>query len=248
MEYVLESAKLLASDKGVLLLVNNYTGDKMAFEMASELAEAEGLNVRTLFINDDVAVQDSTWTIGRRGVAGNFFVMKAVGAAAEDGGDLDELVRIGEKVNSVTRTMGIALTPCTPPAKGSPLFELADDEMEVGVGIHGEPGRRRAKLVTADEIVDELLGAVVPDLPYSSGDEVALMINGLGGTPISELYLLYGIAHQKLSDQGITVGRSYVGEYCTSLDMAGASLTLVKLDDEIKRLLEAPAEVANRIF
>jgi dihydroxyacetone kinase-like protein len=248
MEYVLETATLVASDKGVLLLVNNYTGDKMAFEMASELAEAEGLAVRTLFINDDVAVQDSTWTVGRRGVAGNFFVMKAVGAAAENGADLDELVRIGEKVNSVTRTMGIALTPCTPPAKGSPLFQLGDDEMEVGVGIHGEPGRRRAKLVSADEIVDELLGAVVPDLPYSSGDEVALMINGLGGTPISELYLLYGIAHEKLAAQGIAVGRSYVGEYCTSLDMAGASLTLVKLDDEIRGLLEAPAEIAYRVF
>lgn len=248
MEYVLETAKLLASDKGVLLLVNNYTGDKMAFEMAAELAEAEGLNVKTLFINDDVAVKDSTWTVGRRGVAGNFFVMKAVGAASEAGASLEELVRIGEKVNSVTRTMGIALTPCTPPAKGSPLFELADDEMEVGVGIHGEPGRRRAKLVSADEIVDELLGAVVPDLPYSSGDEVALMINGLGGTPISELYLLYGLAHEKLAAQGIAVGRSYVGEYCTSLDMAGASLTLVKLDDEIKQLLLAPAEIANRVF
>ena len=248
MEYVLETAKLLRSDKGVLLLVNNYTGDKMAFEMAQELAEAEGMDVRTLFINDDVAVQDSTWTVGRRGVAGNFFVMKAVGAAAEDGADLDELVRIGEKVNSVTRTMGIALTPCTPPAKGSPLFELAEDEMEVGVGIHGEPGRRRAKLVSADEIVDELLGAVVPDLPYSSGDEVALMINGLGGTPISELYLLYGIAHEKLAAQGIRVGKSYVGEYCTSLDMAGASLTLVRLDDEIRRLLDAPAEIGYRVF
>ncbi|HYQ73864.1 dihydroxyacetone kinase subunit DhaK [Cellulomonas sp.] len=248
MEYVLESAKLLASDKGVLLLVNNYTGDKMAFEMASELADAEGLAVRTLFIDDDVAVQDSTWTVGRRGVAGNFFVMKAVGAAAEAGADLDELVRIGEKVNSVTRTMGIALTPCTPPAKGSPLFELGDDEMEVGVGIHGEPGRRRAPLVSADGIVDELLGAVLPDLPYSPGDEVALMINGLGGTPVSELYLLYGIAHQRLAAQGIIVGRSYVGEYCTSLDMAGASLTLVRLDDEIRGLLAAPAEVAVRVF
>lgn len=248
MEYVLESAKLLASDKGVLLLVNNYTGDKMAFEMASELAEAEGLTVRTLFIDDDVAVQDSTWTVGRRGVAGNFFVMKAVGAAAEAGADLDELVRIGEHVNSVTRTMGIALSPCTPPAKGTPLFELGDDEMEVGVGIHGEPGRRRAPLVGADGIVDELLGAVLPDLPYSSGDEVALMINGLGGTPISELYLLYGIAHQRLAAQGITVGRSYVGEYCTSLDMAGASLTLVRLDDEVRGLLAAPAEVAVRVF
>jgi dihydroxyacetone kinase-like protein len=247
-DYVYQTAKLVASDKGVLLLVNNYTGDRMAFEMASELAEAEGLKVATLFINDDVAVQDSTWTVGRRGVAGNFFVIKAVGAKAAQGASLEEVKAIGEKVNSVTRTMGIALTACTPPAKGSPLFELGEDEMEVGVGIHGEPGRRRAKLVSANEIVDELLGAVVPDLPFSSGDRVALMINGLGGTPISELYLLYGIAAQKLADQGITVARSYVGEYCTSLEMAGASLTLVKLDDEIEALLEAPASIVNRIF
>ena len=247
-DYVYQTAKLVKSDKGVLLLVNNYTGDRMAFEMASELAEADGLKVATLFINDDVAVQDSTWTVGRRGVAGNFFVIKAVGAKAEQGGSLEEVKAIGEKVNSVTRTMGIALTACTPPAKGSPLFELGEDEMEVGVGIHGEPGRRRAKLVSADEIVDELLGAVVPDLPYSSGDRVALMINGLGGTPISELYLLYGIAAQKLAEAGITIARSYVGEYCTSLEMAGASLTLVKLDDEIEALLAAPASIVNRIF
>ncbi|HEY3436734.1 MAG TPA: dihydroxyacetone kinase subunit DhaK [Actinotalea sp.] len=248
MDYVYETVKLLASDKGVLLLVNNYTGDRMAFDMAKEMSEADGIIVQTLFINDDVAVQDSTWTVGRRGVAGNFFVMKAVGAASEEGADLDEVVRIGEKVNSVTRSMGIALSACTPPAKGSPLFDLGDDEIEVGVGIHGEPGRRRAKMVPADEIVDELLGAVVPDLPFTSGDRVALMINGLGGTPISELYLLYGIAHEKLAAQGITVARSYVGEYCTSLEMAGASLTLVKLDDEIERLLMAPAEIAYRVF
>ena len=247
-DYVYETAKLVASDKGVLLLVNNYTGDRMAFEMAQELADADGIKVDTLFINDDVAVQDSTWTVGRRGVAGNFFVMKAVGAKSEQGASLEEVKAIGEKVNSVTRTMGIALTPCTPPAKGSPLFELGEDEMEVGVGIHGEPGRRRAKLVSANEIVDELLNAVVSDLPFTSGDRVALMINGLGGTPISELYLLYGIAAQKLADQGITIGRSYVGEYCTSLEMAGASLTLVKLDEEIEALLEAPASIVNRIF
>ncbi len=247
-DYVYQTAKLVASDKSVLLLVNNYTGDRMAFEMASELAEAEGLKVTTLFINDDVAVQDSTWTVGRRGVAGNFFVIKAVGAKAAQGASLEEVKAIGEKVNSVTRTMGIALTACTPPAKGSPLFDLGEDEMEVGVGIHGEPGRRRAKMVSADEIVDELPGAVVPDLPYSSGDRVALMINGLGGTPISELYLLYGIAAEKLAAQGITVARSYVGEYCTSLEMAGASLTVVRLDDEIEALLEAPASIVNRIF
>ena len=248
MDYVYETTKLLASPKGVLLLVNNYTGDKMAFDMAQEMSEADGVKVRTLFIDDDVSVQDSTYTVGRRGVAGNFFVIKAVGAAAEAGADLDEIVRIGEKVNSVTRTMGIALTACTPPSKGSPLFELGEDEIEVGVGIHGEPGRRRAKWAPADELVDELLEAVVIDLPFKSGDRVALMVNGLGGTPISELYLLYGIAHEKLAAKGITIGRNYVGEYCTSLDMAGASITLVKLDDEIEQLLAAPAEIAIRTF
>ena len=247
-DYVYETAKRLASEKGVLLLVNNYTGDRMAFDMGREMAEAEGLRVEVLMIDDDVAVKDSTFTVGRRGVAGNFFVMKAVGAAAEDGAELDELVRIGTKVNDVTRTMGVALTACTPPAKGSPLFELGADEMEVGVGIHGEPGRERQALKPADEIVDQLLEAVVSDLPFSSGDRVALMVNGLGGTPLSELYILYRRAHSQLVERGMTVGRSYVNEYCTSLDMAGASLTLVKLDDEIEQLLAAPADVAVRVF
>jgi dihydroxyacetone kinase-like protein len=248
MDYVLESSKMLASPKGVLHLINNYTGDRMAFDMGKEMAEAEGVRIETVLVDDDVAVSDSTYTVGRRGVAGNFFVMKVVGAAAEQGADIDELVRLGNKVNSVTRTMGMALTSCTPPAKGSPLFDLGDDEMEMGVGIHGEPGRRREKLHNANEIVDELLDAVVPDLPYEKGDNVALMINGLGGTPISELYLLYGHAHEQLEARGMHVQRNYVGEYCTSLDMAGASLTLVKLDDEIVNGLAAPAETAIRTF
>src|SRR3954452_12839175 len=248
MDYVYETTKLLASAKGVLLLVNNYTGDRMAFDMGREMAESEGIKVQVLTIDDDVAVKDSTYTVGRRGVAGNFFVMKAVGAAAEQGAELDDLVRIGRKVNDVTRTMGLALTACTPPAKGSPLFELGPDEMEVGVGIHGEPGRERRPLASADAIVEDLLEAIVPDLPYESGDRVALMVNGLGGTPISELYILYRHAFQRLAEQGITVGRSYVNEYCTSLDMAGASITLVRLDDEISSLLDAPAEAAIRIF
>ena len=247
-DYIYETTKLLASPKGVLLLVNNYTGDRMAFDMAQEMSQADGLDVRTLFIDDDVSVQDSTYTIGRRGVAGNFFVIKAVGAASEEGADLDELIRIGEKVNSVTRTMGVALTACTPPSKGAPLFELGDDEIEIGVGIHGEPGRRRAKIMPANDLVDELLDTIVADLPFAAGARVALMINGLGGTPISELYLLYGIAHQRLVDQGMTVVRNYVGEYCTSLDMAGASITVVQLDDEIERLLDAPAEIPIRVF
>ncbi|AZN30002.1 dihydroxyacetone kinase subunit DhaK [Flaviflexus salsibiostraticola] len=248
MDYVYESAKLLNSDKGVLLLVNNYTGDRMAWEMAKEALEAEDIKVDIAYVNDDVAVQDSTYTVGRRGVAGNFFVMKAAGALAEKGASLEEVKAIAEKVNSVIRTMGIALSGTTPPAKGEPIFTLADDEMEVGVGIHGEPGRRRDKMKSADEIVDELLEAVVSDLPFESGDEVALMINGLGGTPISEQYLLYGIAHRKLAEKGIKVWRSYVGEYCTSLEMAGVSLTLCRVDDELKELLVEPAEIAIRTF
>jgi len=247
-DYVYETTKLLRSERGVLYLVNNYTGDRLAFEMAAELADAEGIRVKTLIIDDDVAVSGSTHTVGRRGVAGNFFVIKAVGAASERGADLDSLVALGARVNSVTRTMGIALSSCTPPAKGTPLFQIAEDEMEVGIGIHGEPGRRRAQRVGASEAIDLLLEPVVTDLPYRKGDRVALMINGLGGTPVSELYLLYGIAHEKLAAQGIQVERSYVGEYCTSLEMAGASLTLVKLDDELIDLLMAPAEIPYRVF
>jgi dihydroxyacetone kinase-like protein len=248
MDYVLETSKLLNSPKGVLHIINNYTGDRMAFDMGREMAEAEGVQIGTVIVDDDVAVKDSTYTVGRRGVAGNFFVIKALGAAAEQGADLDALVALGERVNSVARTMGMALTSCTPPAKGSPLFDLGDDEMEMGVGIHGEPGRRREKLASADAIVDELLEAVASDLPFEKGDDVALMINGLGGTPISELYILYGRAHEQLESRGINVKRNYVGEYCTSLDMAGASLTLVRLDDELSSLLDAPAEIPIRTF
>ncbi|GAC1567463.1 MAG: dihydroxyacetone kinase subunit DhaK [Vulcanimicrobiaceae bacterium] len=189
-DFVYETTKLLSTPKGVLHLVNNYTGDRLAFEMGRELAEADGITVETVLIDDDVAVKDSSYTIGRRGVAGNFFVIKAVGAASERGAELAELVTLAKRVNAVTRTMGVALTSCVPPAKGSPLFALGDDEMEVGVGIHGEPGRRREKLARADAIVDELLEAVASDLPYAKGDDVALMINGLGGTPIGELYIL----------------------------------------------------------
>lgn len=248
MDYVYETCKLLRTSKGILLLVNNYTGDRMAFEMAKEVAEADGIRVELLLVNDDVAVKDSTYTIGRRGVAGNFFVVKAVGAAAERGDDLAEVARIGRKVNDVTRSMGVALTACTPPAKGSPLFELGDQEMELGVGIHGEPGRERRELMSADAIADELVNSLVTDLPYEQGDKVALMVNGMGGTPISELYLLFRRAHHQLADRGISVARSYVNEYCTSLDMAGASLTLVRMDDEIEELLTAPAEAGIRVF
>ena len=243
-----ETIKALASDAGVLVLVNNYQGDRMAWDTAVELAEAEGIKVKQFHINDDVAVKDSLYTVGRRGVAGNFFVIKACGAAAAQGKSLDEILAIAEKVNNNVRTMGVALTSCIPPAKGTPIFDLGDDEMEVGVGIHGEPGRRRDKVKPANEIVDELFDAVAQDIPYNSGDRVALMINGLGGTPVSEMYLLYARAHERCEKAGYTVVRNYVGEYCTSLEMAGASLTLLKLDAELEGLLAAPAEVAIRTF
>lgn len=247
-DFVYQTTKLVASPKGVLHLLNNYTGDTMSFETGREMAEADGIEVRTVTINDDVAVKDSTWTIGRRGVAGNFFVIKATGAAAERGASLEQLEALGNRVVSVTRTMGMALTGCTPPAKGTPIFTLAEDEMEMGIGIHGEPGRKRVKLAPANAIVDELLEAVASDLPYKAGDEVALMINGMGGTPISELYLLYGYAHEQCEKRGLKIKRNYVGEYCTSLEMAGFSLTLVKLDPELEDLLAAPAEIAIRVF
>ncbi len=243
-----ETIKALASDAGVLVLVNNYQGDKMAWETAIELAEAEGIKVKSFFINDDVAVEDSLYTVGRRGVAGNFFVIKACGAAAAQGKSLDEIIAIADKVNSNVRTMGVALTSCIPLAKGTTIFEIGEDEMEVGVGIHGEPGRRRDKIKPANEIVDELFNAVAIDLPFNSGDRVALMVNGLGGTPISELYLLYAHAHELAESKGYTVARNYVGEYCTSLEMAGASITLLKLDSELEELLAAPAEIAIRVF
>ncbi|MGI6299313.1 MAG: dihydroxyacetone kinase subunit DhaK [Saccharofermentanales bacterium] len=248
MDYVLECTRLMNSPKGVLHLVNNYQGDRMAWDMAREMAEMEGIKVGVVVIDDDVSVQNSLYTVGRRGVAGNFFVIKAVGAAAEEGASLEELVALGEKVNSQVRSMGVALSSCTPPAKGKPIFEIADDEMEFGIGIHGEPGRRRDKIRTASEIMDEVFEAVASDLPFESGDRVAVMINGLGGTPISELYLLYGLAAQKCEERGLEIVRDYVGNYCTSLEMAGFSLTLLKLDAELERLLAADAEAAVHIF
>ncbi len=243
-----ETIKALASDAGVLVLVNNYQGDRMAWDMATEMAQAEGINVKQFIINDDVAVKDSLYTVGRRGVAGNFFVIKACGAAAAQGKSLDEVIAVAEKVNNNVRTMGVALTSCIPPAKGTPIFVLGDDEIEVGVGIHGEPGRRRDKIMAADAITDELFDAVAQDIPYVSGDRIAVMVNGLGGTPISELYVLYARAHERAEQAGYTVVRNYVGEYCTSLEMAGASLTLLKLDAELEGYLAAPAEIAVRIF
>jgi dihydroxyacetone kinase-like protein len=243
-----ETIKACASDAGVLVLVNNYQGDRMAWDMATEMAVAEGINAKQFWINDDVAVKDSLYTVGRRGVAGNFFVIKCCGAAAEAGQSLDEVYAIADKVNNNVRTMGVALTSCIPPAKGTPIFEIGDDEMEVGVGIHGEPGRRREKIHPANQIADELFDAVSQDIPFNSGDRVAIMVNGLGGTPITELYVLYARVHERAEQAGYKVVRNYVGEYCTSLEMAGASVTILRLDDELEKLLAAPAECAARIF
>jgi dihydroxyacetone kinase-like protein len=248
MNYVLECTKLIKSDKGVLHLINNYQGDRMAWANAKEEAEELGIKIGVVIIDDDVSVKDSTYTTGRRGVAGNFFIIKAVGAAAEKGAGLDQLVELGKKVNSRTRSMGIALSSCIPPAKGTPIFELGPDEIEVGVGIHGEPGRRRDKIKSAKDIMEEVFTAVHDDIPFKKGDRVAVMVNGLGGTPISELYLLYRDAAKKCEEAGLTVVKNYVGNYCTSLEMAGFSLTLVQLDDEIEGLLNAPAEIPIRVF
>ncbi|MCL2539336.1 MAG: dihydroxyacetone kinase subunit DhaK [Oscillospiraceae bacterium] len=248
MDYVYECTKLIQSDKGVLHLINNYQGDRMAWDMAREMAEADGIKIGVVIIDDDVSVNNSTYTVGRRGVAGNFFVIKAVGAASAKGADLEALVELGQKVNSVTRSMGIALTSCTPPAKGDPIFEIGDDEIEIGIGIHGEPGRRRDKIKPAADIVEEVFTAIYEDLPFAKGDRVAVMVNGMGGTPISELYLLYGLVADKCGEKGLEIIKNYVGNYCTSLEMAGFSLTLVKLDSELEGLLDEPAEIPIRVF
>jgi len=248
MNYVYECTKKIATKAGVLHIINNYQGDKMSWDMGREMAEMEGIKIGTVIVNDDVSVEDSLYTVGRRGVAGNFFVIKACGAAAEKGASLEELVALGEKVVSRVRSMGMALTGCTPPAKGTPIFELAEDEIEMGIGIHGEPGRKRVSYRPVKEIVKEMFDAVAGDIPFKSGDRVALMINGMGGTPISELYIAYREAALLCEEAGFTIAKNYVGNYCTSLEMAGFSLTLLQLDDEIEDLLNEPAEIAIRVF
>ena len=247
-EFPFEVTKLMNSKKGVLHIVNNYSGDRMVWDMAREMCEAEGMKIGVVLMDDDVAVMNSAYTVGRRGVAGNFFSIKCCGAANAEGASLEKLVEIGKKVNSNVRTMGVAVTGCTPPGKDAPIFTCGEGEMELGVGIHGEKGRRRAALPKADVVVDELFDAVADDLPFSRGDEVGLMINGLGGTPPSELFLLYRRAACRAQDRGLKVVHNYVGEYCTSLEMAGFSLTMIKLDKELKRFIEAPAEMPWRIF
>ena len=241
---VLAATHEVSSGAGVLHIVKNYTGDVLNFETAAELADAEGIEVRSVVIDDDVAVKDSTYTAGRRGVGGTVLLEKIAGAAADRGDDLAGVAAVAERVVANVRSMGMALTPCTVPHSGEPSFELGDDEMEIGIGIHGEPGRERVPVQPADRIVATLLDAVVEDLPFRSGDRVLLFVNGMGGTPLVELYLAYGAARQQLADKGIEVGRSLVGNYITSLEMQGMSVTLLKLDDEFEQLWDAPVRTA----
>ncbi|GAA1308468.1 dihydroxyacetone kinase subunit DhaK [Saccharothrix xinjiangensis] len=229
---------------GALLIVKNYTGDVLNFETAAELAAADGVDVRTVVIDDDVAVQDSTYTAGRRGVGGTVLLEKLVGAAAERGVDLDGCEALARRVVGQVRSMGLALTACTVPHAGEPSFTLGDDEMELGIGIHGEPGRRRVPVGPADELVAALLEPVLADLPFSAGDRVLLFTNSMGGTPLVELYLAHGIAERLLAERGVVVERRLVGPYVTSLEMQGMSLTLLKVDDELLELWDAPVRTA----
>ena len=225
---------------GVLHIVKNYTGDIMNFEMAAELARGEGAKVNAVITNDDVAVQDSLYTAGRRGVGVTVLLEKIVGASAEAGADLDAVTALAKKVNANGRSMGMALTSCIVPAAGKVTFEIADDEMELGIGIHGEPGRERTKLKSADEIAEILTSTIVKDLPYKRGDEVLAFVNGMGGTPLIELYVIFNAVNRYLTGEGIKVTRSLVGNYITSLEMAGCSVTLLKLDAETTKLWDAP--------
>ncbi|MET0933778.1 MAG: dihydroxyacetone kinase subunit DhaK [Mycetocola sp.] len=230
--------------KGVLHIVKNYTGDVLNFETAADLAAADGIEVRSVIVNDDVAVQDSLYTAGRRGVAGTVLVEKIAGAAAQRGDSLEKVAAVAEKVISQVRSMGVALTPCVVPHAGEPSFALEDDEIEIGIGIHGEPGREKIKLQPADAIVDRLLGPIIDDIPFTSGDQVLLLVNGMGGTPQIELYIVYRRAAQVLAERGIEVVRSLVGNYTTSLEMQGMSLSVLKLDDELTGLWDAPVQTA----
>ena len=231
----------VATDAGVLLIIKNYTGDVMNFEMAAEMAEMDGIRCMNVVTNDDVAVQDSLYTTGRRGVAGTIFVHKCAGAKAEQGATLEEVHAVAEKVIANVRTMGAAITPCTVPAAGKPGFEIGEDEMEVGIGIHGEPGTHREKLAPANDIVDHLLGKILADIDYN-GSEVAVLINGAGATPLMELYIINNRVADVLAEKGIKVYKTMVGNYMSSLEMAGFSISLLRLDDELKALLDAEAD------
>lgn len=241
-DQVYEAVKAVGTEAGVLLIIKNYTGDVMNFEMAMEMAEAEGLKTAKVIIDDDVAVMNSTWTVGRRGIAGTVLLHKIAGAAAEEGRPLEEVQRIAEKVVSNVRSMGMALTPCTVPAAGKPNFTLAEDEMEVGMGIHGEPGIARETIKSADAVTEELLGRILDDMRLEPGDEAVLLINGLGGTPLMEQFIVSRKAHGMLSGLGVKIHSVNVGNYMTSIEMAGVSITVLKLDDELKRLYDAKSD------
>ncbi|WP_146359517.1 dihydroxyacetone kinase subunit DhaK [Arthrobacter yangruifuii] len=228
------------SGAGVLLIVKNYTGDVLNFETAAELAGVEGIDVRTVVVNDDVAVEDSTYTAGRRGVAGTVLLERIAGGAADRGDDLGKVAEIAERVNANVRSMGVALAPCTVPHAGEPSFTLAENEIEMGVGIHGEPGRHRLEMTNADSITDQLMEPVLSDLGVASGERVLLFVNGMGGTPLSELYIVYRRAARILEERGVRVERSLVGNYITALEMQGASVTVLRLDDELTDLWDSP--------
>jgi len=240
-DQMLAATEAVDAGAGVLFIVKNYEGDVMNFDMAREMA---GSRVETVLTNDDVAVETSSYSTGRRGVAGTLIVEKIVGAAAEEGRDLAALKALGERVNALTRSMGVALTSCTVPAAGKPTFQIGEDEMEMGVGIHGEPGRRRVKLASADAIAAELLQPAIADLGAAAQGEAILLVNGFGGTPLIELYVMAHAARRILDRSAVRVVRSLVGSYVTSLDMAGCSLTLSMLDAERKRLWDAPVHTA----
>ena len=240
-DQVYEAIKAVDSGKGVLLIIKNYTGDIMNFDMAAEMAEAEGIRVEKVVVDDDVAVENSTYTIGRRGIAGTILVHKIAGAKAEAGASLDEVKAAAEQVISNVRTMGMALLPCTVPASGKPSFQLAENEVEIGMGIHGEPGTHREELKTADETTQHLVDKVLSENIIHAGDEVAVLVNGLGATPLMELYIVNRKVSEILAAKGIKINKTLVGNYMTSLEMAGYSVSILKLDDETKKLLAAPA-------
>jgi len=244
-DQMLDATKAVNGGAGVLHIVKNYTGDVMNFEMAAELSGGEGIEVEAVVIDDDVAVQDSLYTAGRRGVGATVLAEKICGAAAEEGRNLADVAELCRKVNTNARSMGMALTSCIVPAAGKPTFELGDDEMEIGIGIHGEPGRERVKLAPSAEIVERLAVPIVEDLPFEQGDQVLAFVNGMGGTPLIELYVVYNDLNRFLGERGITIGRNLIGSYITSLEMAGCSITLLKLDDEVTRLWDAPVKTAG---
>lgn len=240
-DQVYEGIKAIDGGAGVLMVIKNYTGDVMNFEMAGDMArDMDGIEVKQVVVNDDVAVQDSLYTVGRRGVAGTIFVHKIAGAMAETGASLDEVQAVAQKVIDNVRTMGMAIKPCIVPAAGTPGFEIADDEMEIGIGIHGEPGVKKVKMEEADAIVDQLLDKILADIDYA-GSEVAVMINGCGATPLMELFVVNNRVADVLAEKGIKVYKTLVGEFMTSLEMEGFSITLLRLDDQMKELLDAEA-------